>query len=223
MQPYFLPYAGYFRLFAASDLFVIYDCVQFPQPGWVHRNRLPDHSGVERWLTLPLKGAQHTVLIKDLQFSTKAPRLFAERLRRFSLVPKDPAAVSPILEALHDIGGRPVNYIERLLERAVRYLGFPWRTIRSSALDIPRSIRGQDRVLEVLRRLDAKRYVNSPGGRALYDAQAFANAGVELNFLSDYPGPLSSILTRILQEDRDALAAEINASALEVTRSLCTA
>jgi hypothetical protein len=40
MQPYFIPYAGYFRLFAASDLFVIYDCVQFPRRGWVQRNRL---------------------------------------------------------------------------------------------------------------------------------------------------------------------------------------
>ena len=40
MQPYFIPYAGYFRLFAASDLFVIYDCVQFPRRGWVHRNKL---------------------------------------------------------------------------------------------------------------------------------------------------------------------------------------
>ena len=55
MQPYFFPYAGYFRLFAASDLFVIYDCVQFPRRGWVHRNLLPDASGSERWLTLPLE------------------------------------------------------------------------------------------------------------------------------------------------------------------------
>ncbi|MEL6186537.1 MAG: WbqC family protein, partial [Myxococcota bacterium] len=26
MQPYFMPYLGYFRLFAATDLFVVYDC-----------------------------------------------------------------------------------------------------------------------------------------------------------------------------------------------------
>ena len=57
MQPYFIPYAGYFRLFAASDLFVIYDCVQFPRRGWVHRNRLLDRSGKLRWLTLPLDRA----------------------------------------------------------------------------------------------------------------------------------------------------------------------
>jgi hypothetical protein len=48
MQPYFIPYAGYFRLFAATDLFVIYDCVQFARRGWVHRNRLPDGAGAPR-------------------------------------------------------------------------------------------------------------------------------------------------------------------------------
>ena len=57
MQPYFVPHAGYFRLFAASDLFVVFDCVQFPRRGWVHRNRLPDAQGRARWLTLPLSKA----------------------------------------------------------------------------------------------------------------------------------------------------------------------
>jgi hypothetical protein len=33
MQPYFMPYAGYFRLFAAADVFVLFDCVQFPRRG----------------------------------------------------------------------------------------------------------------------------------------------------------------------------------------------
>ena len=56
MQPYFVPYAGYFRLFAATDLFVIYDCVQFPRRGWVHRNQLPGANGQPNWLTLPFLG-----------------------------------------------------------------------------------------------------------------------------------------------------------------------
>ena len=80
MQPYFIPYAGYFRLFAASDLFVIYDCVQFPRQGWVHRNRLVDTSGKERWLTLPLAKAPQQVLIRDLRFAPNAESEFLDRL-----------------------------------------------------------------------------------------------------------------------------------------------
>ena len=81
MQPYFIPYAGYFRLFAASDLFVIYDCVQFPRRGWVHRNRLVDASGTERWLTLPIAKAPREALIRELRFRTDARDVLAERMR----------------------------------------------------------------------------------------------------------------------------------------------
>jgi hypothetical protein len=61
--------------------------------------------------------------------------------------------------------------------------------MRSSALDLPPSLRGQDRILEIARRLRARRYVNAPGGRSLYDAATFDGAGVELRFLPDYAGP----------------------------------
>src|SRR5438552_4363447 len=175
MQPYFLPYAGYFRLFAASDLFVIYDCVQFPRRGWVHRNLLVDASGAERWLTLPLEKAPQSVLIRDLRFPPNAAEIFAERLRPFPLVAGDPASVEPLLAALFDIKGTPLDYIERLLALTARYCRLPWNIVRSSTLNVPAELRGQDRILEIARRLGAQRYVNAPGGRALYDAAAFAH------------------------------------------------
>jgi WbqC-like protein family len=212
MQPYFIPYAGYFRLFAASDLFVIYDCVQFPRRGWVHRNRLTDKSGVERWLTLPLEHAPQSVLIRDLRFAPDAAKMFTARLRSFPLVASEPATVAPVLDALHDIGGRPVDYIERLLMKIVSHLGLPWKTIRSSTLGVPASFRGQDRIIEIAQRLRASRYVNAPGGRTLYKSGAFQDAGIELEFLTDYVGPNSSILTRLLSENRRDIAGEIRAS-----------
>lgn len=212
MQPYFIPYAGYFRLFAASDLFVIYDCVQFPRRGWVHRNRVVDASGAQRWLTLPLAKAPQDVLIRDLRFPPDAARILGDRLRPFPLDAQESLAAAPVLQALRDVDGSPVDYIERLLERTVAYLGLPWRVTRSSTLGLPSSVRGQDRILEIARRLGARRYVNAPGGRDLYDPGAFAEAGIELSFLPDYAGPSSSILTRILQEDRDDLARDIHAA-----------
>jgi hypothetical protein len=211
MQPYFIPYAGYFRLFAASDLFVIYDCVQFPRRGWVHRNSLIDSSGAENWLTLPLEKAPQSVRICDLQFPPDAAQILAERLRPFSLMASDPVAVAPILAALTDVKGTPLDYIERLLELTVAYCGLPWRTVRSSSLNVPAEVRGQERIIEIARRVGAQRYVNAPGGRELYDPVAFADAGIELGFLSPYSGPKLSILTRILRDQRDLLAKDVGA------------
>ena len=212
MQPYFFPYAGYFRLFAASDLFVIYDCVQFPRRGWVHRNKLMDASGEARWLTLPLEKAPQSVLIRDLQFPPNAAELLAERLRPFPLAAAVTPATEHILAALADVRGTPVDYIERLLEITVAYCGLPWRTVRSSTLNVPPEIHGQDRILEIARRLGASRYVNAAGGRELYDPAVFDNAGIELRFLADYHGPNASILQRMLSDDRGELTRDIAAS-----------
>jgi hypothetical protein len=212
MQPYFIPYAGYFRLFAASDVFVVYDCVQFPRRGWVHRNRLLDPQGREHWLTLPLEKGPQDILIRDLRFPADAGRLLAERLRPFRLTESQPQDLSPVLQALRDVGGTPVDYIERLLQRTAAYLGLRWDSVRSSQFDVPASYRGQDRIMEIARRMGARRYLNSPGGRDLYDPKAFEAEGIELSFLPDYPGPFDSILTRMLREDRDTLARDIRAA-----------
>jgi hypothetical protein len=210
MQPYFIPYAGYFRLFAASDLFVIYDCVQFARRGWVHRNRLVDGGGAERWLTLPLQKAPREILIRDLRFVPDSAALFAQRLRPFRLVgAASDGEIGRILATLRAAEGNPVDYILRLLEEIVAYLGLPWRTIRSSTLNLPAALRGQDRILEIARRLGARRYVNASGGRSLYDAAAFDQAGMELRFLSDYAGPTVSILPRLMEENREDLARDI--------------
>src|SRR4051812_24083058 len=72
MQPYFIRYAGYFRLFAASDLFVTYDCVQFPRHGWVHRKKMVAAGGRECWLTPPLANRLRDVRIRDLSVRARA-------------------------------------------------------------------------------------------------------------------------------------------------------
>jgi hypothetical protein len=214
MQPYFIPYAGYFRLFAASDLFVVYDCVQFPRRGWVHRNRLPDRSGVLKWLTLPLERAPREVLIRDLRFSCDAKSRVAQRLRPFDLGATTRAEARALIAAVEDVRGTPADYILETLCVAVDGLGLPRNIIRSSSLGLPSPLHGQDRILEIARRVGAKRYVNAPGGRALYEAEEFDRAGIELSFLPAYPGKSSSILSRLATEDRDAIAAEIRAATI---------
>lgn len=212
MQPYFIPYAGYFRLFAASDLFVIYDCVQFPRRGWVHRNKMFGADGRECWLTLPLAKMPRDVRIRDLSFSADAHAILEERMRRIPLLAAPRQPEREILDSLKRVIGTPVDYLERLLGEIVSYLGLRWHTIRSSSLQLPESLHGQDRIIEIARRVGATQYVNAPGGRALYAPERFSAAGIELRFLDLYPGPSSSILHRILEEDRRSLSDDILAA-----------
>ena len=40
MQPYFLPFLGYFQLINSVDKFIFYDNDYFKKGGWINRNRL---------------------------------------------------------------------------------------------------------------------------------------------------------------------------------------
>ncbi len=207
MQPYFAPYAGYFRLFAAADLFVVYDCVQFPRRGWVHRNRLADAQHNLRWLTLPVASCPRETAIFELQFRVDAAQRMRHQERRFPCLSRGlPAALQA---SFADLSGSPVDYICRLLRVISRLLGVERPIMRSSELELHPALRGEERVLEIVRRLGATRYINAPGGRALYSARAFAQSGVALSFLSDYHGAKTSILERLAMEPSAAVAREI--------------
>src|ERR1700733_9542258 len=82
MQPYFFPYAGYFRLLAAAETFVIFDDVQFPRRGRVHRCEIPGAGGSLEWLTLPLARQSRDTKIKDIAFAAGARDTFDRRLAR---------------------------------------------------------------------------------------------------------------------------------------------
>lgn len=207
MQPYFYPYAGYFRLFAATDLFVVLDNVQFPRRGWVHRNRLPDRTGKSAWLTLPLVKTPRDATIAVQRFRDDAATALREQSRRF------PALVDneddELVELLNATEGALVDYLVAQLSAVCTRLDITTPMVRASTIEIDPELRAADRLIAITRALGADVYVNSPGGRALYDRATFASQGVELCFLTDHDGPVHSMLHRVLTEPSGSLRAEI--------------
>jgi len=212
MQPYFVPYPGYFRLFAAADIVVMFDCVQFPRRGWVHRNQFATASGENDWLTLPIAKAPRDALITDLVFSVDARERIDTALSRFPLLHAAQTSHHPLMDRVLDLGsgdGNVATYLCGLVDHITSMLGLKRTLLRSSSLAVAPELRGQERVIEICRQVGATHYVNPPGGRELYDASAFAAAGLELGFLSEYGGSMASILSRLLSEPATAVAAEI--------------
>lgn len=212
MQPYFLPYAGYFRLFAMTDLFVVFDCVQFPRRGWVHRNRLRDRQGAPRWLTLPLAPAPREVAIRDLRYRPDGAAEMTAQTRRFPLFDAPAAAAAPLAHAASTPDALPVDHLCTTLGLACRALGLPFNVVRSSTLGIDPALRGGERIVAIAATLGAKRYLNPPGGRALYDPAEFRRHGLRLQFLPPYEGPVDSILQRLHDDGGDRLRREIEAN-----------
>lgn len=214
MQPYFFPYAGYFRLFAAADLFVVLDCVQFPRRGWVHRNQISDRQNQPQWLTLPLvKGDRDSTRICDLAFQPDAVNIVSEQFRRFPCLDKIHNLYPELASLIMNFEIPPTQYLIQNLQWVCKVLGIGRPILKSSELEIPSGLKGQDRIIEIAKRTGARHYVNAPGGRAIYDPRTFTDAGLTLNFLHDHDGSFCSVLERILTENPQQIAMEIKENA----------
>lgn len=210
MQPYFFPYAGYFRLFAAADTFVLYDCVQFPRRGRVHRTEVIGPAGTVEWLTLPLAHQPRDTLISDLVFAADARRRFDAQLARLGWVR---TATGEHAERIREHLFAPLDSVVDFLEDGLRLvtglLGLPPPALRSSSLGIDPALRGQQRVLEIVRRLGARRYINAPGGRQLYESEAFTQQGVRLQFLPPFEGEVYQLLPALMSRPAESIREDI--------------
>ena len=210
MQPYFMPYAGYFRLFAAADVFVLFYSDQYPRRGWEQRNRFATAAGHLDWLTLPLLKCPRETRIDELAFAPDAGLRLGDMLHRFPGLDAARRRGSALLDLVMSTdSNRIADYLRGQLKELTSMLGLSRPVVRSSELGIDPQLHGQARVIEIARALGARRYVNSPGGRALYDAAAFAEQGILLQFLAPFAGPTDSILTLLLAEPAAAVAAMI--------------
>ena len=65
-QPNFLPWLGFFDKMAKSDVFVIFDDVQFPR-GKTYTSRTRIVNGEPRWLTVPIKKKSRMLKINETE------------------------------------------------------------------------------------------------------------------------------------------------------------
>lgn len=56
MQPYLFPYLGYFQLASVSDVFVLYDDVNYIKRGFISRNSILSANQIQRFV-IPVPGA----------------------------------------------------------------------------------------------------------------------------------------------------------------------
>lgn len=185
MQPYLLPYIGYFQLAAAVDKFVFYDDVNFIKNGWINRNRLLQGDQV-RYLTVPLSGASPMLKINEVRVEPHERwlRKLLESIRHgYAKAPHYPEVGALIGRILAE----PLAPISQLASHTVieicKYLEIETEFVPSSTKYENAHLKGAERVLDICGKEHASTYVNLPGGRALYDSNAFSDRGVELAFI----------------------------------------
>ena len=186
MQPYFFPYIGYFQLISASNVFVLHDDVQYIASGWVNRNRIL-LNGEDSMITFPVQKAAHVIPINARRYVSTNQGLKHIINQVKQAYAKSPCyrQVFPLVEALLTFEERNVaRFNENLIRCICDFIGIRTSIITSSGLDKDDRLSGQDRVLDICKRLGATEYANPIGGTKLYHEEAFQQCGISLHFLA---------------------------------------
>jgi len=188
MQPYFMPYIGYFQLIAAVDLFILYDNIKYTKKGWINRNRMLQN-GRDVTFSLPLK--------HDSDYLDVCERELADGFDRDKLLNQLKAAYrrAPYFDQTYPLAEQIIRYDETNLFRYLHHsivktcehLGISTEIRISSEMAIDHGLKGQGKVLALCEAVGANVYVNSMGGMALYAREAFQERGIELKFIKPKP------------------------------------
>lgn len=185
MQPYFVPYIGYWQLMNAVDKYVIYDDVNFIKGGWINRNRILVN-GHPTYFNIPMIGASPNKKINEVEVNNDE-RLVAKNLRVIEgAYQKAPyyQDVYPLIETIVKCNKDNIaEYIADSFYTINSYLGIKTELIVSSTLKKDCSLKAQDKVLAICKELGATQYYNAIGGQQLYSYQSFAEHRIELKFL----------------------------------------
>lgn len=187
MQPYFMPYIGYFQLINAVDKFIFYDDVTFIKQGWINRNRILINNQASLF-SIPLSNASSHVLIKDVLITEKAYEKWKKSFLNSILFSyKKAKNFETVFNLIHIVLDQQPKTISELAIRSVievsRYLGINTEFEISSETYQNTHLSGQNRVLDICRNEKANTYINPIGGLELYSKNVFLQNGIDLFFI----------------------------------------
>jgi hypothetical protein len=178
MQPYFLPYVGYFQLISAVDN------IKYTKKGWINRNRMLDNNA-DKLFSLSLR--------KDSDALDIGQRYLSPLYDRMKLLDKFRVAYSksPNFESVYPLLSVIVSYKEdnlfsyiyNSIWKICQFLNIGTDLFISSGIAVDHSLRAGDRVIAICKALSAKEYINPIGGIELYSHENFLQEGIRLSFL----------------------------------------
>jgi hypothetical protein len=192
MQPYFVPYLGYFQLMGSVDLFVLHDDVEYSKGGWINRNRIL-LEGEPRFLTVPLQRSSDYALISERRISESYDGKKVMRLldAAYCQAPHWKDLRTSILDIVHASTRSLLEFNTAGLGCVRDLLGLTTPVVLASDILPDATSSGQRKVIEVCRALGATEYVNAQGGMGLYSADEFLQSGIRLGFLRSRLSPYS--------------------------------
>ncbi len=194
MQPYFLPYIGYFQLIAAVDLFIVYDNIKYTKKGWINRNRMLQN-GKDVMFSLPLKSDSDCLDIcqRELSSDFNRNKLLNQFKGSYRRAPYFEQTFPLIEEVVHCENANLFQFLKHSIVKTCKHLGITTEIKNSAEIAIDHSLKNQEKVQTLCEAVGATTYVNAIGGMELYSRENFQDRAIDLRFIQSRPFEYSQL------------------------------
>ena len=191
LQPGYLPWLGFFEQMNKSDVFVIYDDVQYDKEGWRNRNRIKTANSIQ-WLTVPVLFSLSDYLpINEVRIDNKTnwrkKHLLSIR-QNYSKALFFEKYIDIFEEAYSKEWEYLIDIDMYLILKLAECLGMKdKKIIRSSTLDITGN--RIERLVRICKMFMADIFYEGVSGRRYIDEGSFVENGIKVEF-QDYKHPV---------------------------------
>ena len=168
MQPYFMPYIGYWQLIKYVDTYVFFDDVNYIKKGWVNRNNILINGNASLF-TISLNNASQNKLINEISIS--------DDFIKFNKTIDFTYYKAPYYQETRELLiGNSIQVISKYLEINTEF-------IYSSDIIKNENLKAQEKIIDICKILKANTYINAIGGTGLYKQDIFTKSNINLQFL----------------------------------------
>ena len=182
MQPYLFPYIGYWQLIASVDTFVIYDDVHYIKKGYINKNNILINEKMHR-ITLEVLNASQNSLINELNIGMNNMKLLKTIKITYQKAPYFQFVYPLLEEILCSSEKNLAKFVGFSIEKISHFLEIDTKILYSSNIKQERNVRKEDRLISIVKELEATEYINAIGGQKLYTKEMFQHKNINLYFL----------------------------------------
>ena len=187
MQPYFLPYLGYFDLLNRVDEWIVFDTPQYVKGSWINRNRILSENGDWNYLTVPVKRHHLHTPINEIKIAD--PNWLEKFFRQLDHYRKVAPYYQTVIALMKDCLSERHEHLYKinvlLFSKVASYLGIerPIHIFSEMNMVLQEKPMGKsDWCWAIAEKCKAKEYINRPGGAAFYKEEDFSKRGIKLTF-----------------------------------------
>lgn len=193
MQPYFLPYIGYFSLIKHTDRFLLFDECQYIKQGWINRNRVQKQMEGWTYIYVPLKKHSDKILIKDVLIDNTHD--WKTKIKNQLILYKKTAPFyKPVVNILDSIFSFDYIDIVSLNKNSLveinKYLNIntPIDVLSNLNLQYKKANQPDEWGINVCKCMnDVTEFWNASGGIVFFDPNKYVSENVTLRFLTSIP------------------------------------